>query len=131
MTDFNLEIEPGKTIAIVGNSGGGKSTIANLLLRFYDPDAGSILIDGNDVRALNLAWLRYHIGYVSQEPALFGTTIYENIRYGREDVTTDEIVAAAKMANAHDFISALPMGYDSLVGERGSKISIGQKQSEQ
>jgi len=76
-----------------------------------------------------LAWLRYHIGYVSQDPVLFGTTIYENIRYGRDDVSPDEIVEAAKMANAHDFISALPLGYESLVGERGSKISIGQKQS--
>lgn len=87
------------------------------------------MIDGNDIRALNLAWLRYHIGYVSQDPVLFGTTIYENIRYGREDVTADEIVEAAKQANAHDFISALPLGYESLVGERGSRISIGQKQS--
>ena len=99
-----------------------------MILRFYDPQAGSVLIDGYDIRLLNLAWLRHHIGVVSQEPVLFSGTIYENIRYGREDVTPDEIVAATKMANAHDFISSLPEGYDTLVGERGAQLSGGQKQ---
>jgi len=108
----------------VGQSGEGKSTVAQLLIRFYDPDSGAVLIDGNDVKALNLAWLRYHIGYVSQEPALFGTTIYENIRFGREEATSSEIVEAAKMAHAHDFICALPNGYETMVGERGSQVSM-------
>ena len=128
MEDFNLEIEPGKTVAIVGPSGAGKSTIVSMILRFYDPQSGSLLIDGYDIRLLNLAWLRHHIGIVSQEPVLFSGTIYENIRYGREDVTPDEVVAATKMANAHDFISSLPEGYDTLVGERGAQLSGGQKQ---
>jgi ABC-type multidrug transport system fused ATPase/permease subunit len=127
---LNLDIQPGKTIAVVGPSGSGKSTLVNLILRFYDPDCGAVLVDGNDLKALNLAWLRHHIGYVSQEPVLFGTTIYENIRYGREDVGPSEIVHAAKMAYAHDFIVALPQGYDTMVGERGSQLSGGQKQSE-
>ncbi len=109
-------------MAIVGLSGSGKTTIVNLILRFYDPDLGSVCIDGNDLKALNLAWFRHHVGYVSQEPVLFGTTIYDNIRYGRDDVGPEEIVHAAKMAYAHDFIMALPQGYETLVGERGVLI---------
>ena len=98
----------GQTIALVGSSGSGKSTCIQLLQRFYDPDAGSVFIDGQSVVDYNLKWLREHIGVVSQEPILFQATIKENIRFGRESATDDEIIEAAKMANAHDFITKLP-----------------------
>ncbi|XP_075422827.1 ATP-dependent translocase ABCB1-like isoform X2 [Ascaphus truei] len=125
---LNLEIEAGKTMALVGSSGCGKSTTIQLLQRFYDPLNGEILLDGHDVRTLNVKWLRENIGIVSQEPVLFGTTIEENIRYGREDVTNDEIEQAAKEANAYDFISKLPDKFHTMVGERGAQLSGGQKQ---
>ncbi|XP_053373101.1 ATP-dependent translocase ABCB1-like isoform X2 [Mercenaria mercenaria] len=124
----NLEISRGQTVALVGASGCGKSTIVQLIQRFYDPDSGEIQIDGVNLKDINLKWWREHIGIVSQEPVLFGTTIGENIRYGREDVTQEEIEAATKMANAHDFIMALPEKYDTMVGERGAQLSGGQKQ---
>ena len=118
----------GQTLALVGPSGCGKSTVIQLLQRFYDPNAGQILIDGRDMRDYNLKWLREQIGIVSQEPNLFATTIAENIRYGREGVTREEIEAAAKAANAHDFITSLPDKYETLVGSRGTQMSGGQKQ---
>ncbi|GFN90381.1 multidrug resistance protein 1-like, partial [Plakobranchus ocellatus] len=128
LKNFNLSIEAGKTIALVGSSGCGKSTIINLLQRFYDPDMGEISLDGQDVRQLNIHWLRNNIGVVSQEPILFGMSIKENIILGRPSVTDAEIIQAGKMANAHDFITTLPEGYDTLVGERGAQLSGGQKQ---
>ncbi|XP_055373170.1 ATP-dependent translocase ABCB1 [Condylostylus longicornis] len=125
---LSLNIQRGETVALVGSSGCGKSTCIQLLQRFYDPADGQILIDNNDIKELNVNWLRSHIGSVGQEPVLFGTTVYENIRYGREDATREEIENAAKASNAHIFIKKLPKGYDTLVGERGAQLSGGQKQ---
>ncbi|KAJ7322390.1 hypothetical protein JRQ81_018677, partial [Phrynocephalus forsythii] len=125
---LNLKVEPGKTIALVGFSGCGKSTTIQLLQRFYDPDEGQVTIDGHDIRSLNLKWMRENIGIVSQEPVLFATTIANNVRYGREDITDAEIEQAAKEANAFDFISKLPDKFNTMVGERGAQLSGGQKQ---
>ncbi|KAM4688620.1 ATP-dependent translocase ABCB1-like [Discoglossus pictus] len=128
LNGLNLKVDAGKTIALVGMSGCGKSTTIQLLQRFYDPLNGEITLDGHDLRTLNVKWLRENIGVVSQEPVLFGTTISENIRYGREDVTDREIQQAAKEANAFDFISKLPDAINTSVGERGAQLSGGQKQ---
>ncbi|KAG7392512.1 ABC transporter B member 10 [Phytophthora pseudosyringae] len=128
LRDYSVTIDSGQTVAFVGASGGGKSTIISLLERFYDPTSGSILLDGRDLRALNVKWLRSQIGLVSQEPVLFATTIGGNIAAGRTDFTRDDIIAAAKMANAHTFIMSLPQNYDTLVGEKGVSLSGGQKQ---
>ncbi|KAK6172116.1 hypothetical protein SNE40_018066 [Patella caerulea] len=128
LNGINITLKRGQTIALVGSSGCGKSTTVQLLQRFYDPQDGSITIDGNDLKDLNVEWLRKHIGIVSQEPTLFATTIAENIRYGRDDVTDAEIEQATRKANAHDFISQLPEKYETLVGERGAQLSGGQKQ---
>ncbi|NXW35425.1 MDR1 protein, partial [Phaetusa simplex] len=125
---LNLRIQTGKTIALVGASGCGKSTTVQLLQRFYDPVQGEITLDGQDIRTLNVKWLRENIGIVSQEPVLFATTIAENIRYGREDISDAEIEQAAKEANAFDFISRLPDKFNTMVGERGAQLSGGQKQ---
>uniref|UniRef100_A0A8D0BE78 Uncharacterized protein n=1 Tax=Salvator merianae TaxID=96440 RepID=A0A8D0BE78_SALMN len=125
---LNLKIQPGKTIALVGASGCGKSTTIQLLQRFYDPAEGQITIDGHDIRTLNIKWMRENIGIVSQEPVLFATTIAGNIRYGREDITDAEIEQVAKEANAYDFISKLPDKFNTMVGERGAQLSGGQKQ---
>jgi len=108
LDSFNLVIEPGKQIAIVGASGAGKSTIVSLILRLYDPAAGEVLIDNIAVKDYNLRWLRRQIGLVSQEPVLFGVSIAQNIMYGAEAVSYEDMVEAAKLANAHDFITALP-----------------------
>lgn len=126
--DFNLQVHPGRSIALVGASGSGKSTVVGLIARFYDPVAGQVLIDGKDIRKLNLRSLRQHMGLVQQEPALFSTSIYDNIRYGKENATEGEIIEAAKAANAYEFISALTGGYNTEVGERGVQLSGGQKQ---
>ncbi|POM80346.1 Multidrug resistance protein ABC Superfamily, partial [Phytophthora palmivora] len=128
LNDYNVTIEPGQTVAFVGASGGGKSTLISLLERFYDPQEGTILLDGRDVKTLNVKWLRSQIGLVSQEPVLFATTIFENIAAGANGITRDEVVAAAKLANAHTFIMSLPEQYDTLVGEKGVSLSGGQKQ---
>ncbi|XP_035418388.1 ATP-binding cassette sub-family B member 5 [Cygnus atratus] len=125
---LNLKVQTGKTIALVGASGCGKSTSVQLLQRFYDPDQGEVILDGQDIRTLNVKWLRENIGIVSQEPVLFATTIAENIRYGREDISDAEIEQAAKEANAFDFISRLPDKFNTMVGERGAQLSGGQKQ---
>ncbi|XP_059178860.1 bile salt export pump-like [Physella acuta] len=125
---IDLHALKGQTVALVGASGSGKSTIIQLLLRFYKPNVGQILIDGHDIESLNLRWLRQHIGLVSQEPVLFATTIAENIRYGRKDASMEDIVQASKMANAYDFIMALPQQYETYVGEHGAQLSGGQKQ---
>ncbi|KAM4705168.1 ATP-dependent translocase ABCB1-like [Rhinophrynus dorsalis] len=125
---LNLKIPSGETVALVGSSGCGKSTTVQLIQRFYDPEEGTITIDGQDIRSLNTKYLREIIGVVSQEPVLFDTTIAENIRYGREDVTMEEIVKATKEANAYNFIMKLPDKLETMVGERGTQLSGGQKQ---
>ena len=126
--DFSLTVEAGQTVALVGESGSGKSTAVSLIERFYDPQSGGVYLDGENVKDLDLRWLRSQIGLVSQEPTLFATSIRENILFGKPDATQDEIVEAAKSANAHKFISALPDGYDTHVGEKGVQMSGGQKQ---
>lgn len=128
LSDIDLQIKPGSKLALVGESGEGKTTIANLLLRFYEPSRGQILIDGQDVAAVTQASLRANIGVVFQDPALFSGTVQENITYGSNRVSVRQLVAAAKAANAHDFIEKLPDGYDTEIGERGVKLSGGQKQ---
>ncbi|WP_225413350.1 ABC transporter ATP-binding protein [Stigmatella hybrida] len=125
---IDLTIAPGEIVAIVGPSGAGKSTIASLLTRLYDPQEGRILLDGQDLRTLDPEWLRQQIGVVAQEPLLFSSSIAENIRYGRMDASDAEVEAAARAANAHDFISRFPEGYRTPVGERGVQLSGGQKQ---
>ena len=126
--DFSLDIQPGTLCAFVGPSGGGKSTIFNLLGRFYDPQQGSVLINGTDIRRLTLASLRRNIAMVSQDVFLFDGTIADNIKYGSPEATQEQIEAAAKAANAHEFIMSFPQQYDSPVGERGTLLSGGQKQ---
>lgn len=125
---FNITINRGETVAIVGHSGSGKTTVANLLVRFYDPQSGSIHIDGNDIKEVTLDSLRAQVGIVSQDIMLFDDTIKYNISYGNFDASMEDIVKAAKNANAHDFISKLPNGYDTHVGEKGMKLSGGEKQ---
>ncbi|KAJ4832438.1 hypothetical protein Tsubulata_017100 [Turnera subulata] len=125
---LSLKIDAGKTVALVGPSGSGKSTIIGLIERFYDPLKGSVLIDGQDIKNYNLRMLRSHIALVSQEPTLFAGSIRENIAYGKENATESEIRKAAKMANAHEFISGMKDGYDTYCGERGTQLSGGQKQ---
>ncbi|KAL0450565.1 UNVERIFIED_CONTAM: ABC transporter B family member 19 [Sesamum latifolium] len=126
--DFSIFFPAGKTVAVVGGSGSGKSTVVSLIERFYDPNQGEILLDNVDIKTLQLRWLRNQIGLVNQEPALFATTILENILYGKPDATMAEIEAAASAANAHSFITLLPNGYNTQVGERGVQLSGGQKQ---
>jgi ATP-binding cassette subfamily B protein len=128
LTDFNLVVPRGQTIALVGETGSGKSTIVNLACRFYEPTAGQVLIDGVDYRERSILWHESHLGYVLQQPHLFSGTIRENIRYGRLDAADEEIVEAAKLVNAHDFISRMEDGYDSQVGEGGNLLSTGEKQ---
>ncbi|XP_019185748.1 PREDICTED: ABC transporter B family member 15 [Ipomoea nil] len=128
LKDFSLRIPAGKTVALVGGSGSGKSTVVALLQRFYDPLGGEILLDGVAIDKIQLKWLRSQMGLVSQEPALFATTIKENILFGKEAAAMEEVIGAAKASNAHNFISQLPEGYDTQVGERGVQMSGGQKQ---
>lgn len=126
--DFSLSIAAGETIAVVGSTGSGKSTLVKLLLRLYDVDQGRILVDGVDLRDLQLPDLRKSIGLVSQDVFLFHGTVAENIRYGRPDATDEEVMEAARIAEAHEFVSALPNGYGTIVGERGERLSGGQRQ---
>lgn len=126
--DFDLRVRAGKSMALVGQSGSGKSSVLSLILRFYDPITGKVMIDGKDIKKLKLKSLRKHIGLVQQEPALFATSIFENILYGKEGASEAEVMEAAKLANADSFICALPEGYSTKVGERGVQLSGGQKQ---
>lgn len=128
LTSLNLKIKKGENIAFVGPSGGGKTTLCNLIPRFYDLTEGSILIDGYDIKTLTLKSLRDNIGMVQQDVYLFSGTVYENIIYGKVDATRDQVIEAAKAAGAHEFIMELADGYDTYVGERGLKLSGGQKQ---
>ncbi|WP_394790892.1 ABC transporter transmembrane domain-containing protein [Rhodoferax sp.] len=128
LSHFSLDVAPGETVALVGSSGAGKSTVFQLLLRFYDPQTGSIRIDGLATRDLALQDLREHIGIVPQDAVMFSTSALENIRYGRPEASDDEVVAAAQSAFAHDFITALPEGYNTFLGERGVRLSGGQRQ---
>jgi ATP-binding cassette subfamily B protein/subfamily B ATP-binding cassette protein MsbA len=128
LRDVSLDLRAGETVALVGPSGAGKTTLASLLLRFYDPSAGRVCLDGHDLRALTLASLRRNVALVLQEPVLFAATVRENIAYGRPEAGDDEIRAAARAAGAHDFIAALPEGYETAIGERGVMLSGGQRQ---
>ena len=128
LTDVSFTIKPGEFVGIVGPTGAGKSTVVSLLPRFYDTVSGNVLIDGHDVRDYKLKPLRDQIGYVLQETVLFRGTIYDNIAFGRPTATKEEVIAAAKLANADEFISKMPLGYDTMVGERGSTLSGGQRQ---
>ena len=125
---IDLSVRPGECVALVGPSGAGKSTIAALLQRLHDPTSGSIRIDGVDLKAMKQRSLRERIGIVSQDALLFNDTVRNNIAYGRQDAGADEITAAAKAANAHDFIMRLPRGYDTVIGERGGFLSAGERQ---
>ena len=128
LRDVSFSIEPGQVVGIVGPTGSGKSTVLSLLPRFYDPSGGRVLIDGTDVATYKLSALRSQVGFVLQETVLFRGTIRENIAYGRPGASNEEVIAAAKVANADEFISRMPHGYDSMVGERGDTLSGGQRQ---
>ncbi|HEY0826475.1 MAG TPA: ABC transporter ATP-binding protein [Bacilli bacterium] len=128
LKEFSLHVEAGKSIALVGHTGSGKSTLINLLCRFYDPVEGSVIIDGHDIRQVTIQSLRSQIGIVLQDTFIFSGTIRENIRFGRLDATDEEVEMAAKSVNAHDFITKLPDGYDMEVQERGSVLSVGERQ---
>jgi ATP-binding cassette subfamily B protein len=128
LSDISFDVPAGARVGIYGATGAGKSTLVSLLFRFFDPSQGSIELDGVDLRDYRLADLRNQYGIMLQEPMLFSTTIRENIAYARPGATEDEIVAAAKTANAHDFITRLPEGYDTVVGERGMRVSGGERQ---
>ncbi|MFN2364028.1 MAG: ABC transporter ATP-binding protein, partial [Halarsenatibacteraceae bacterium] len=128
LNDINLRAEPGESVALVGPSGAGKSTLVDMIPRFYDPIQGEVLVDGHDIRDLDVDFLREHIGVVPQETILFSGTIRDNIKYGDLDASEDEIIAAAKASNSHEFIIEFPEGYDTYLGERGIGLSGGQKQ---
>ena len=125
---ISLEAQPGELIAIVGHTGAGKTSIINVLCRFYDIQSGKVTIDGHDIGGVTLDSLRGQVGLVLQEPFLFSGTVKDNIRYGRLDATDEEIVEVAKAVRLHDFIESQPFRYDTLVGERGAQLSIGQRQ---
>jgi ATP-binding cassette subfamily B protein len=128
LRDLDLEVAPGTTIALIGRTGSGKTTLASLIPRFYDPQAGRVALDGVDVRDLRLADLRGAIATVAEDTFLFSTTVAANIAYGKPGATREDVIEAARKAQAHDFIEALPSGYDTLVGERGLTLSGGQRQ---
>jgi ATP-binding cassette subfamily B protein len=128
LKDFSLTVKAGETIALVGPTGAGKSTIVNLICRFYEPTSGRILIDGVDYKERSQLWLQSNLGYVLQEPHLFSGSIADNIRYGKREATMDEVQRAARMVNAEDFILRMEKGYDTDVGEGGNKLSTGEKQ---
>ena len=128
LSDINLVIEPGDIVGIVGTTGSGKSTLINLLLRYYDHYEGTITVGGVDIRDIDMQYYRSHIGYVQQEPMMFSDTIFNNIAYGVPNATVEEVIHAAEVANAHEFIVRQPDGYDSVLGERGVGLSGGERQ---
>jgi ATP-binding cassette subfamily B protein len=128
LEDVDLELEPGKTVALIGHTGSGKTTLASLIPRFYDVQVGRVTIDGADVRDVTLRSLRAEIGVVSQDPFLFSASVRENIAFGAEHATDEQVERAARLAQAHEFIAALPEGYDTVIGERGITLSGGQRQ---
>ncbi|MFP4042736.1 MAG: ABC transporter ATP-binding protein, partial [Bacteroidales bacterium] len=128
LKDINLEVEPGEMIGLVGHSGAGKTSLINLICRFYDVDEGEILIDGINIKDISLKSLRANIGVVLQETFLFNDTVWSNIAYACPEATPGEIIRASKLANAHDFIIKMRDGYDTIVGEKGQRLSGGQKQ---
>jgi len=128
LAGIDLDIRPGEVVALVGASGSGKSTLANLLPRFYDPTSGRVLVDGQDIRRVSVRSLRGQIGLVTQETVLFDDTVRNNIAYGRSDVPLDRVIEVARAALVHEFVERLPDGYDTRVGERGARFSMGQRQ---
>jgi ATP-binding cassette subfamily B protein len=126
--DIDLELEPGRVVALIGHTGSGKTSLAALVPRFYDVQSGNVSIDGSDVRTVTLASLRREIGVIAQDPFLFSASVRENIAFGRPDATGEQVERAARLAQAHDFIAALPDGYDTVIGERGITLSGGQRQ---
>jgi subfamily B ATP-binding cassette protein MsbA len=128
LTNLSVEVEPGQVVALAGPSGAGKTTVANLVPRLYDVTSGAVLVDGHDVRRVTRASLRRFMGIVPQDTVLFATTVRENIAYGRDDATLEQVIAAAQAAQAHEFISAMPNGYETDIGEGGVKLSGGQRQ---
>jgi len=128
LSDINLTIEPGDIVGIVGTTGSGKSTLINILMRFYDHYEGEIFVDGHNIKELSLEYYRSKIGYVQQEPMMFSDTIFNNIAYGKPDAHVEEVIHAADIANAHEFIARQPDGYDSMLGERGIGLSGGERQ---
>jgi ABC-type multidrug transport system fused ATPase/permease subunit len=126
--DVDLELEPGKVVALIGHTGAGKTTLASLVPRFYDGQIGTVAIDGQDVRTIKLASLRREIGVIAQDPFLFSATVRENIAFGRPEATDEDVQRAAELAQAQEFIEALPEGYDTVIGERGITLSGGQRQ---
>ena len=128
LENFNLKIEAGTCVAIVGATGAGKSTLVNLVCRFFEPTKGKILIDGTDYRNRSLLWLESQLSYVLQSPHLFSGTVLENIKYAKPDATMEQVIEAAKRAQAHEFIEKLPDGYNTDIGQGGDKLSTGQKQ---
>jgi ATP-binding cassette subfamily B protein len=128
LSEIGLELEPGKTVALIGHTGSGKTTLASLIPRFYDVEAGRVTIDGADVRDVSLGSLRGEIGIIAQDPFLFSASVRDNLTFGRPEATEQEIRAAARLAQAHEFIERLPDGYDTVIGERGVTLSGGQRQ---
>jgi ATP-binding cassette subfamily B protein len=128
LSGLNLDIKAGSCVALVGASGAGKTTLCSLILRFYDVTHGEILIDGKDIKEVSLSWLRKQIGFIQQDPYLFSESLFENIKYGRVDATEEEVIEAAKKSYLHEFITSLPNGYKTVVGERGALLSGGQRQ---
>src|SRR5207249_9407929 len=128
LSKVSFEVKPGEMVALVGPTGAGKTTLVNLLHRFYEPTEGALAVDGHDLRTVRLESLYRQIALVPQETVLFGGTILDNIRYGRQEATEEEVITASRAANAHDFILATPDGYRTLVGEKGVNLSGGQRQ---